>query len=57
VCASAFHSGAISTKGGDFDVSIGDGLKNYDAAKENGVESLSRKDKAGPFSAGFKGKK
>jgi hypothetical protein len=39
LCAAAFHSSAIAAKGGDFDVKLEEGIKEYEGIKENDITS------------------
>ena len=39
VCVSAFHSGAIGEKGGQFTINIKQGLPSYSGKKQMGLES------------------
>jgi hypothetical protein len=50
ICASAFHSNTIGGKGGDFEIKLEEGLKEYESAKENGLTSWARLAKPGPYS-------
>jgi hypothetical protein len=57
VCASAFHVGAISEKGGDFELRIDEALKAYVEKKQNSVASQKREGNPGPYSVSFIGTK
>jgi len=42
LCASAFHMGALNSKGGDVVIVLRDGILQYEGSTRNGIASLER---------------